>query len=83
MRGFSCVLEDSVNPTSVTSPPHMPAALHYTLYKQPPKDPRSPSLQASITMAATTKNTQELEKAKKLNHVPWCEEYEKMISGML
>jgi hypothetical protein len=34
-------------------------------------------------MAATTKNTQELEKAKKLNHVPWCEEYEKMISGML
>lgn len=34
-------------------------------------------------MAATTKNTQEIEKAKKLNHVPWCEEYEKMISGML
>lgn len=36
-----------------------------------------------ITMAATTKNTQEIEKAKKLNHVPWCDEYEKMISGML
>jgi hypothetical protein len=34
-------------------------------------------------MAATTKNTQEIEKAKKLNHVPWCDEYEKMISGML
>jgi hypothetical protein len=34
-------------------------------------------------MAATTKNTQELEKAKKLNHVPWGAEYEKMISGML
>ncbi|CBX94790.1 hypothetical protein IAQ61_009449 [Plenodomus lingam] len=34
-------------------------------------------------MAATTKNEQELEKARKLNHVPWCEEYEKMISGML
>jgi len=34
-------------------------------------------------MAATTKNERELEKAKKLNHVPWCEEYEKMISGML
>ena len=34
-------------------------------------------------MAANEKNVQELEKAKKLNHVPWCEEYEKMISGML
>ncbi|KAI8938039.1 hypothetical protein NX059_005711 [Plenodomus lindquistii] len=34
-------------------------------------------------MAATTKNKLELEKARKLNHVPWCEEYEKMISGML
>ncbi|EAT92477.1 mannose-1-phosphate guanylyltransferase [Parastagonospora nodorum] len=34
-------------------------------------------------MAATTKNTAEIEKAKKLDHVPWCEEYEKMISGML
>lgn len=34
-------------------------------------------------MAAQEKNTHELEKAKKLNHVPWCEEYEKMISGML
>ena len=34
-------------------------------------------------MAARQKNTQEIEKAKKLNHVPWDEEYEKMISGML
>ncbi|CAO2657253.1 Nn.00g033790.m01.CDS01 [Neocucurbitaria sp. VM-36] len=34
-------------------------------------------------MAAQEKNLQEIEKAKKLNHVPWCEEYEKMISGML
>lgn len=34
-------------------------------------------------MAATEKNMLELEKAKKLNHVPWCDEYEKMISGML
>jgi hypothetical protein len=34
-------------------------------------------------MAAKEKNIQELEKAKKLNHVPWCDEYEKMISGML
>jgi hypothetical protein len=34
-------------------------------------------------MAATTKNTHEIEKAQKLNHVPWCDEYEKMISGML
>ncbi|CAN9263965.1 unnamed protein product [Alternaria alternata] len=34
-------------------------------------------------MASTEKNTQEIETAKKLNHVPWCEEYEKMISGML
>jgi hypothetical protein len=34
-------------------------------------------------MAAKEKNAVEIEKAKKLNHVPWCEEYEKMISGML
>lgn len=34
-------------------------------------------------MASTSKNTVELEKAKKLNHVPWSAEYEKMISGML
>ncbi|KAL6712477.1 hypothetical protein ACN47E_000354 [Coniothyrium glycines] len=34
-------------------------------------------------MAAQEKNMQELDKAKKLSHVPWCEEYEKMISGML
>ncbi|KAF2691694.1 trimeric LpxA-like protein [Lentithecium fluviatile CBS 122367] len=34
-------------------------------------------------MAATEKNPHELAKAKELNHIPWCEEYEKMISGML
>ena len=34
-------------------------------------------------MAAIRKNIQEIEKARALNHVPWCEEYEKMISGML
>jgi hypothetical protein len=34
-------------------------------------------------MAAQEKDTQEIEKAKKLNHVPWGDEYEKMISGML
>jgi hypothetical protein len=34
-------------------------------------------------MASTEKNAVELAKAQKLNHVPWCEEYEKMISGML
>jgi hypothetical protein len=34
-------------------------------------------------MAAQEKNMQEVEKAKKLSHVPWCDEYEKMISGML
>ncbi|KAF2440717.1 hypothetical protein P171DRAFT_106610 [Karstenula rhodostoma CBS 690.94] len=32
-------------------------------------------------MAAQEKNTGELEKAKQLNHVPWSEEYEKMISA--
>ena len=34
-------------------------------------------------MAATQINVDEIDKAKALNHVPWCEEYEKMISGML
>ena len=30
----------------------------------------------------TVKNPDLINKAKALNHVPWCEEYEKMISGM-
>ncbi|KAL1613012.1 hypothetical protein SLS60_001244 [Paraconiothyrium brasiliense] len=34
-------------------------------------------------MAATEKNQVELAQAKQLNHVPWNEEYERMISGML
>ena len=34
-------------------------------------------------MAAQEKNIQEIAKAKKLDHVPGGEEYEKIISGML
>ena len=34
-------------------------------------------------MAAQEKNTQEIEKASRLAHVPNGDEYEKMISGML
>ncbi|KAJ4409637.1 hypothetical protein N0V91_002558 [Didymella pomorum] len=34
-------------------------------------------------MAAKEINLHELDKAKALKHVPWCDEYEKMISGML
>lgn len=34
-------------------------------------------------MAATEKNQELLELARGLNHTPWCEEYEEMISGML
>lgn len=34
-------------------------------------------------MAATQKKPEELEKARALNHVPWSDEYEKMVSGML
>jgi len=34
-------------------------------------------------MASKEKNALEIAKANKLNHIPWCEEYEKMISGML
>ncbi|KAL8707778.1 MAG: hypothetical protein Q9220_007230 [cf. Caloplaca sp. 1 TL-2023] len=30
----------------------------------------------------TRKNQDLIEKARRLNHVPWCDEYEKMISGM-
>jgi hypothetical protein len=36
-----------------------------------------------ITMAAKEKDQVELAKARELSHIPWCEEYEKMISGML
>ncbi|CAI6335980.1 unnamed protein product [Periconia digitata] len=34
-------------------------------------------------MAAENKNAHEIALAKQLKHIPWCEEYEKMISGML
>jgi hypothetical protein len=34
-------------------------------------------------MASTQKSPHEIELAKKLKHVPWSDEYEKMISGML
>lgn len=32
---------------------------------------------------ATNKNEQAIEYSNSLTHVPWCEDYEKMISGML
>jgi len=34
-------------------------------------------------MAATKKDDEQIQLAKSLNHVPWSEEYERMISGML
>ncbi|KAF4550053.1 Acetyltransferase-like protein 2 [Elsinoe fawcettii] len=34
-------------------------------------------------MAATSKDQEQIQKAKALNHIPWCDEYEKMVSGML
>jgi acetyltransferase-like isoleucine patch superfamily enzyme len=34
-------------------------------------------------MAAQQKDQQQLQLARSLNHIPWAEEYEKMISGML
>ena len=34
-------------------------------------------------MAATEKNQDLIQIAKGLEHIPWCEDYEKMISGML
>lgn len=43
----------------------------------------SPNFDLDNIMAATQKKPEELEKARALNHVPWSDEYEKMISGML
>lgn len=40
-------------------------------------------LPARYTVAATEKRPEILEAARKLKDTPWCEEYEKMISGML
>jgi hypothetical protein len=34
-------------------------------------------------MATTQKNTEIIAQAKNLANVPWCEQYERMISGML
>ena len=34
-------------------------------------------------MAATEKSPVELEKSTRLSHIPSCDQYEKMISGML
>jgi hypothetical protein len=33
-------------------------------------------------MAATQKNVEAIERARTIKDVPWCEEYEMMISGM-
>jgi hypothetical protein len=37
----------------------------------------------SSKMARMEKNHALIEAAKAFKHVPWCEDYEKMISGML
>ncbi len=34
-------------------------------------------------MASTSKNHELIESVKSMKHVPWCEDYERMISGML
>jgi hypothetical protein len=34
-------------------------------------------------MASTEKDPQAIEAAKKLENTPWCDDYEKMISGVL
>jgi len=39
--------------------------------------------QLGSKMAASHKDAQQIELARRLNHVPWNDEYEKMISGML
>ena len=33
-------------------------------------------------MASSTKNEEAIARAKTLNNTPWCDDYEKMISGM-
>lgn len=43
----------------------------------------NPSTSNYSKMAAQEKNPVELEKASKLANVPHCEQYERMISGML
>jgi hypothetical protein len=34
-------------------------------------------------MASTSKNHELIAAVKSMKHVPWCEDYERMISGML
>jgi hypothetical protein len=34
-------------------------------------------------MASNEKNAAAIEAAKQLDNIPWCDDYEKMISGML
>lgn len=34
-------------------------------------------------MARSEKDGGQIQLARKLQHVPWCEQYERMISGML
>lgn len=36
-----------------------------------------------IAMASTEKDPATIESAKALENVPWCDDYEKMISGVL
>jgi hypothetical protein len=34
-------------------------------------------------MAHQEKDETQIQLARQLNHTPWCEEYERMVSGML
>lgn len=50
---------------------------------QIPTKTTSLTLCAIDIMAATEKDQEQLALARKLNHIPWGEQYERMISGML
>ncbi|CAI0649485.1 unnamed protein product [Colletotrichum noveboracense] len=51
--------------------------------KQPISEGTKVTEDQSVAMARTTKNSEIIQLAKQLKGTPWCEEYERMISGML
>ncbi|KAL0568916.1 hypothetical protein V5O48_013058 [Marasmius crinis-equi] len=63
--------------SALTIGPIDASTFNFELYTQPPRPRPRP------TMAKSTKDDKILSIARDLNGVPWCEEYQKMVSGMM
>lgn len=69
------------SPTPTSCPTSRSKSRTYNSFDSGPV-PRTSNI-STAKMATASKREDQLAVAKILNHVPWCEQYEQMISGML